>query len=270
MFQHQTVTQYQLIRRDVCLLGKDTYSFMAPFLSSKAPAWSSYSITERNKYNPLHKYHVSLKSQTYIVATAFFHPAGKPDHRYTDMRLSNMIVDSFLSAGGQADRLQFLGINCIVNKFALASMAEDFRTATDEQRSAVVIDGKEAQVVTFTPSKMSENPFVRCAGRVAEALSDAAGKMVLVKAVSLVRQGAGDDGATVHHMVCEFGLGEVVADVAQQVPVGKWFSSKKGHDTIKRTLGRLGWIQKVKASARLTMPSDVPFNRLGWESNLGP
>lgn len=199
MSQRKTIEQYQLTRMQQRLFDEHTYSFMDPFLPAAAN-WSSHSV---HLYSPswhktLHDYLISLDTQAYIIATAFLHDREDPGSRWTDMRLSHMIVDSWLAAGGSASSLRFLGVNWIINQDALMSIAKAFQKA-DGKSSVHVIDGEQAHVITVKPVEMVDNPFVRCAMRVEEILSSIAGRSVVVKTVSLVRS-----ESFVTHMVVEF------------------------------------------------------------------
>lgn len=232
-----TIVQHHLTRLNVGPFHEHTYSFMNPFLpGTVAPTWSSHLIAKHaDGTDVLHEYLVSPESQAYIIATAFLREEGKPEDRRTDMRLSDMVVDSFLAAGGKAGDLRFLGINWIVNQGALWSIHRAFQDAAGDAVRTEVIDGEQVQVFTLDPSSWegkSDNVFVGCAQRVARALSGAAGVEVVLKGVSLIRT-----KAYVHHMVCEFEQQE--AEPVKKTSLLKRTFSRKGRDAIKRTLSRL-------------------------------
>lgn len=191
----------------------------------------------------MNEYLTSVDSKAYIVATDFLHKPvwPRPGERYTDMRLADMIVDSFLVAGGRANGLRFLGINWIVDLEARISMFEAFEDATAEQKSSVKIQDKRAKVVTLAPSADSGNPFVKCASRVAEALSAASGETIIFKTVNLVRERE----SNAHHMVCEFeqqACRETVVDkdeTPKKTGMIQRAFSKKGRGTLRRTLSHI-------------------------------
>lgn len=237
----KTVAEYQLTRKQEDDFDSHTYAFMTPFLPGGLPTWTPYGIAmsmSTGTLRQLHEYLVSLEAQAYIVATAFLHEPGKPEARRTEMRLSDMIVDSYIAAGGKPETLRFLGINWIVNQGALEAIDGEFAHAVPEP-VVVAEEGGEARVVKITPAGKSDNPFTRCAVRVAEGLSAASGVRVVLKTVSMIRT-----AKFVYHMVCEFQLEEPasVAPAAVQTEkkgLIKRTFSKKGRDTIKRTLSHL-------------------------------
>lgn len=248
MSQPATIAQHQLTRtQEKKRFDEHTYSFMDPFMSGKETRdWSCSAIETACQNLPkriVHEYLVYPEAQAYIIATAHMHETSNPDRRFTSMRLWEMVVDSFLAAGGKPDGLRFLGVNWIVNEAALKAIASEFV----EERSVrhVTIHGEDAQVITLVGMRKYANPFIRCASRVAEALSEAAGRDVVLKAVHVVRM-----QSYVHHMVCEFETNElVVAGDGPSVPGAtpatdktgpvKRSLSRKGGDAIKRTLSRL-------------------------------
>lgn len=245
MASHKTIEEFQLIRTETELYDSHTYSFMDPICAGTT--WSCGSI-DTMQGKKLHEYLVSVAAQSLIVATDFFHDAATPHIRYTEMRLSDMVVDSWLSAGGAPDALRFLGINWIVNEHALRSITNHFNNSTPPPGH----EGSLAGVVRLTPSGTSDtpsgtsdNPFVRCAERVAAALGDVAGLRIVLKTVHMIRS---EDYS--HHLICEFDTiaPETVAvpepavpEPAQQAGNGsvKRSFSRKGRDALRRTLSHI-------------------------------
>lgn len=242
MFQHQTIEQHQLIRKQEELFDDHTYSFTKSFLPIAAK-WTSHAIHDPSSHRTLHHYLVSLEAQAYIIATAFLHEPFDSKSRWTDMRLSHMIVDSWFAAGGKIGGLRFFGVNWIINEDALASIHKEFLNVDSKsERKAIMIKGEKASVITSKAG--ADNPFVKCATRVAEALSGVGDWSITVKTISLIRL-----ASFVIHMMIEFDSEEnfvvvtrgneaVVHSTGDEDSVPKRTPSSQRH-VLPRALGNL-------------------------------
>lgn len=112
------------------------------------------------------------------------------------MRLWQMVIDGWTSAGGRPDTLQYLGIHHITNNTALTSMRLELARQNTQP----------GQTITTTPADPTwdQNPFARCGSRVAQALSQLAHASIRAKSY-LKRPGMNDDLRDETNMVIEFG-----------------------------------------------------------------
>ncbi|KAF3765528.1 hypothetical protein M406DRAFT_67962 [Cryphonectria parasitica EP155] len=105
-------------------------------------------------------YAVSTSRCAMAVFSAFLEEYG---HRFIDIRLWELVVDCWLAQGGRADALRFLSFHNIVNECVVASFKQAFFMYAEEPGQT------EIAIMTEAPA-WQENPFLRSAQHVAEAL----------------------------------------------------------------------------------------------------
>lgn len=213
--KHKIIEEFGLARKKSDRAHHGAYRFMvsAELISCNDrddwSSWSSFSIFQG--YSPIHTYTLSLSAQTYVIQSAFLQDEDEPSKRYTECRLWQMVVDSWLSAKGAPETLRYIGVHHIVNPFARAAMQLEFGNITREKthRHYETLEGKKAQRITLTPATAdywTENPFTRCGIRVAKALGELSAKNISLKNVSCIcLSEVTTDKDAVFHMVLELG-----------------------------------------------------------------
>lgn len=112
----------------------------------------------------LHSYAISVPRQTYVILNVKL--VDKDDHtsRYTDMRLSEMIVANWNAAAGPV-KLENLGVKLIINGDSRTAMVNEFAHATTQGTADA--DALHLPLTRDQALNWAANPFIKCADYVA-------------------------------------------------------------------------------------------------------
>lgn len=160
-------------------------------------------------------YTKSVTERTLVVFAAFLQTSTGAI-RYTDMRAWQMIVDSWLTpegsqAAGTPEGLKYLAFHHVQQKESKTAMALEMR----RQWSSGVVkrcDPPESVEYTSSSENWLTNPFIRCAQRVAEALSTPTLQITVSRAWAILNSEEGDDDDE-YHLVVE------LASTAVEIPL---------------------------------------------------
>lgn len=183
----------------------ESLEFLVPFLGSNTPEEWQFRRVHDPQLNPamrnLHKYACSSQKKAYVVLEAFLEFGDET--RITEMRLWQMIVDSWTVAGNTVDSLRYVAFSDIINPTVTALIDEEWAHQLSLGQKEL---GTEVQsVLTVTPETgktWGQNPFIRCGMRVAASLSTADKTMQCVKAYLIKRHEIG------RYMLLEFTNGD--------------------------------------------------------------
>lgn len=147
-------------------------------------------------------YTKSVTERTLVVFAAFLQTdSGKV--RYTDMRAWQMIVDSWLTPegnqpAGTPEGLKYLAFHHVFQEESKTVMAKEMQ----RQWSSGVVkrcDPPESVEYTSSSENWLANPFIRCAQRVAEALSTSTLRITVSRAWATLNSEDDDE----YHLVVE-------------------------------------------------------------------
>lgn len=176
------------------------------FLTQELPAAYTVHLAPEDRPAPTR---VTVSDTTCTLRPPFPQPSLTNPPPTQDMRLWQMIVDSWTAAGGRPEALRHLAFHHIVNDAANAAISRAF-----DRR-----DAQPGQTVVITPDDgdmWATNPFARCGSAVARALRAATpGQRAVPVRAHLQCPAARDERAQVH-MVVEFGSDEPASSPAPQ------------------------------------------------------
>lgn len=104
--------------------------------------------------------------------------------RYTDMRANQLVADCWRVAATAGQQLRFLAFKQVTEVASLAAMEEE-RDAQIGEGTVTAAAFKKGQAIECTEESnpyWRDNVWLRCSGRVAEALSGDAQRIVVSKA----------------------------------------------------------------------------------------
>ncbi|KAJ4388159.1 hypothetical protein N0V93_008766 [Gnomoniopsis smithogilvyi] len=181
MAPKQTVASFGLQQRPCRGGAKYNYDFLQPWLDPEQVStrsqefWIEPTHDTRNTADLLFTYTMSVSTGSFIVNGAFLIDI-KTNTRLTEMRAWQLIVDSWLAGGGtqpcgKKGGLKYLVFREVVEPQSCMAMRRELRRQSCQNPGT----GQWAKPAEFTPASKSwkKTPFVRCAERVAEALSTA-------------------------------------------------------------------------------------------------
>ncbi|KAI1753175.1 hypothetical protein F4782DRAFT_101001 [Xylaria castorea] len=158
----RTILDYGLLRFDLHVDRADL-EFIEPYANptgSLDPAWAGFSVeTETNMISNLCAVSTSLNA--YITTAVFLTLSENIGaNRLTPMRLREMIVDTYLAAGGDLKTLRFVGTKSIINTVTRNQIEWLFRRVGrgfTRPGSVEFQSGHEEFI-----SDVLGNPFTRC------------------------------------------------------------------------------------------------------------
>ncbi|KAI0436905.1 hypothetical protein F4803DRAFT_571775 [Xylaria telfairii] len=158
----RTISDYGLVRIGFSINRQDM-EFMEPYINplvSVDPAWVGFTI--KNEANAICSICAVSTSLDAYVTTSSFLTLGEAigANRITPMRLREMIIDTYLAAGGNLTTLQFLATKAIVNKVTRDQAKLLFsRVGRDiTQKGSVEVRSWDEDFAVSTLG----NPFTRC------------------------------------------------------------------------------------------------------------
>lgn len=204
-----TAASFGLQRRP-CLGGANyNYDFLQPWLdptqvsNNSQMFWVEPTHDTGNAVDLVFTYTMSVPTNSFIVNGAFL-IHQETNARFTEMRAWQIIADCWLAGGGtqppgQRDGLKYLVFREVVEVQSCVSMRQELR----RQGCRNPVDGQWAAPAEFTPASKSwkKTPFVRCAERVAAALSTATSKIEARRAWIMYK--SIDVGEADSHLVVE-------------------------------------------------------------------
>ncbi|TRX89385.1 hypothetical protein FHL15_009683 [Xylaria flabelliformis] len=158
----RTIQDYGLARYDLYVNPADL-AFIEPYANptgSLNPAWVGFSIED--KRNTIGSFCAVSTSLNAYVTTAVFLTLSENigANRLTPMRLREMIVDTYLAAGGNLNTLRFLGTKSIINIVTRNQIERLFqRAGKDFTRPGSIELLPEHKEFA---SDVLGNPFTRC------------------------------------------------------------------------------------------------------------
>lgn len=221
MAQRRTIEDFGLARIEGQPEDRNSYNFLVPFAGPMSGSeWIWRQINNPSDQDPygLLQYAINSPKKAFIVHAAFLTTASALTGRKTDMRLWQMIADSWVAAGNRSDSLRYLAVSLIVNADIRTNIDSEWKHQEDQGQQMPF--GTDYEILTITRRNTSvtfdQNHFVRSAVRVAEALSTVE-KIVTVEKVHLVR--------AQHHgryMVIEFRNGDAGQETYREKLIRKF------------------------------------------------
>lgn len=175
--------------------------FLVPFLGSNTPEDWQFRRVHDPQLTPalrnLHKYACSSQKKAYVVLEAFLEFGGEV--RITEMRLWQMITDSWTVSGNAVDSLRYVAFAHIINPTVTALMDEGWAQQLSLGQKELGTEVQRVLTITSETGKTwGQNPFIRCGMRVAASLSTADKAVQCVKAYLIKRHDIG------RYMLLEF------------------------------------------------------------------
>ncbi|KAI8955810.1 hypothetical protein F4801DRAFT_599049 [Xylaria longipes] len=158
----RTIIDYGLLRFDLYVERADL-EFIEPYANPTGsdPVWAGYSVeNEQNTISSMFAVSTSLK--VYVTMAVFLTLAENVGaNRLTPMRLHEMIVDTYLAAGGDLKTLRFLGTKSIINTVTRDQVQRLFQRAGKDFTQPGSVEFRPGH--TEFASAILGNPFTRCA-----------------------------------------------------------------------------------------------------------
>ncbi|KAI1163139.1 hypothetical protein F5B18DRAFT_672673 [Nemania serpens] len=157
---HQSISDYGLSRQ-VAKPRHRAMDFMGPYTNqvgeNQSFAWASYTIRQSNSNHGIVFYSVSTLFNAYVTEAAYLTTEEEDDERVTPMRYRDMMLDSYLDAGGDLKDWRYIGAKALVNGETRASALECFRWAGKDftQAGSVEVLPKDKEIF----STALANPF---------------------------------------------------------------------------------------------------------------
>lgn len=171
-------------------MARNGQSFFTEEAGSDNTAFSDFSFT----------YVMNVSEKTLVVFAAFLeHEVTKV--RYTEMRAWQIIVDSWLTGGGNQpagtpEGLQCLAFHDVIEDVSRAAMRLEMSTQWDAGTAVRTRPPTSVEFTSDSPQWMS-NPWIRCCQRVSGAMSTPSQQITASRAWSIF---AGQDD---YHLVVE-------------------------------------------------------------------
>lgn len=193
---HKTIADYEGLERsrnEGRTTSLDEIDFLMPFTGpTTAEEWHDGQISKPRLPRPiseLHGYAYNSRKKAYVVFYIFLgHPGELPGQeiRHTEMRMWEMITDSWITTGNAPDSLRYVAFSDIINMTVRGLIEEEW---AHQESLAADDDGtgggggqrefgiERQRMLTITPTTgartWNRNPFIRSGVRVATALSTA-------------------------------------------------------------------------------------------------
>ncbi|KAJ8129692.1 hypothetical protein O1611_g3937 [Lasiodiplodia mahajangana] len=162
----QTVSDYNLVRKSttgqVDILGD--MDFMEPYVEytnkeNYRASWVQYRVVKDQRVE-LATFQISTSVKAYVTEAVFLTFGEQVGaERFTPMRYRDMMVDSYLAAGGDLRTWRYLGYKCILNDATRDLIKECFqRAGLDFTRAGTV---ELLSGTTEFESAITANPFTR-------------------------------------------------------------------------------------------------------------
>lgn len=199
--QHQTISDFGLTRKlSTNRLETAVYNFLTPFIGGPfdEAQCKVYDIYTRDEKKFLLKYAVSVEKATFLVINAELENEDTGT-RNTNMRLHEMILDSWIAESGSSTDLRHLCIWRITNEGAFEHMIDTYMS----QYHSIC---KENQV-NLNPEEgtaFHDNIFLRCGLSLVRELQCLRDGNLVVRKAYYIKSGTDEDDL-IFHIIIEFG-----------------------------------------------------------------
>lgn len=203
--QRKTLVDFRLARKpSTGRLETTVYNFLASFIGVRIEEsdWKVYDIKRTDDGKYLLKYAVSIQKETFLVINAEIEDEDSGT-RFTDMRLNEMIMDSWIAEGGQPRALQYLGIWRITNELVVKHMMEHFGHL--EKKDRLILKFKEC-------TGFHGNVFLRCGLSLVRGLNRIGDGALELKQAYYIKSGKDEDDLLLY-IVMQLGEEGKQADV---------------------------------------------------------
>lgn len=199
--QRQKISDFGLTRKPgTRRLEATVYDFLRPFIGVifHEPQWKVYEIytIDGNKF--LLKYAVSVEKATFLVINAELEDEDTGT-RYTEMRLHEMILDSWIAQTGSATDLQFLCVWTVTNEGAFDHMIDTYMTDDGSLREENQVILKIDEGTAF-----HDNVFLRCGLSLVRELQCLSDESLEMKRAHYMKTGTSEDDL-IFHIVMKLG-----------------------------------------------------------------
>lgn len=203
MTERRLVEEFGLQRTDenaqqpVDVLGLRIFlPFIGPFNEDDwEKEWQSRRILSVHK-NPEDedylRYAYNSDHKAFVIYDASLAQDPEGTARRTEMRLWQMVQDSWVASGNSSDSLRFLMFSTIVNPVIQASLQAEWDHQLAQAKGQRAWGTRQTRILTVTPDNSGtwgQNPFIRSGSRLALSLSTAERTLTCEKAHLVERYG---------------------------------------------------------------------------------
>lgn len=175
--------------------------------SDAATHWRTIKIVSRNHNRHILTYMMSVNLEAFVIINATLADDENPRERYTDARLWQLVVDSWIFHGGSPSNLRWLGVSQIENVQSVSSMRHEFGGS---QRAWLVVPDA-------SPFR-DGNLFVRSGERIANELTGRNdGAEIAIRRLVYNQILTGDEDSRYNILICLGTEGDATADVFQTI-----------------------------------------------------
>lgn len=225
----QKISDFRLKRELSSTLDTTVYDFLVPFVGPPIGAsdWKVYNIHRADDNRFLLKYAISIEKQTLLVINVELED-GTSSIRYTNMRLKEMILDSWIVEGGSPDAFKYLGIWRITNEDVTEHMIHEYiaHHGSLDKEDEMILEPKEG-------TSCHNNTFFRCGISLARELQRLSNEHLEMKKAYYLKIGKDEDDL-IFYMVMQFGKEEEAeeADNTKNLEVKAASDSDDGDDEV--------------------------------------
>lgn len=213
--QHKSAASFGLERKvaEGRFLSQ-SFEFLTPFIGEPIDEadWMRYVIEKSEDGKFILSYAVSVQKRSLVIFNASLANKERPKERFTEMTLSEMILDSWIVEGQEPETLRFLGIWMVQNNDAEAQMIREF---SESPEGLLHTDRMTLRPESPGNSKaFTDNIFLGCGLSLAKKLDRASAQNMVLKKADFLKAGADADDLVLY-IVMQFGdrSEEEVADV---------------------------------------------------------
>lgn len=212
--QRQTISDFGLARKlSTRRLEATVYNFLIPFIGVPfhKPQWKVYDIYSIDGNKFLLKYAVSVEKATFLVINAELENEDTGT-RHTNMRLHEMILDSWIAETGSPTDLQFLCVWRVTNEGAFNHMIDTYMTDDGSLRRE-----NQVSIKTDEGTAFHDNIFLRCGLSLVRELRYLSDESLEMKRAHYIKSGTSEDDL-IFHIVMKLGrIGEQQEEVEEAV-----------------------------------------------------
>lgn len=199
--QRQTISTFGLTRKlSTTRLESTVYNFLTPFIGVPfhEGQWKVYEICTSDDKKFLLKYAVSVEKATFLVINAELENEDT-GARYTDMRLHEIILDSWIAESGSPTDLQYLCIWRITNEGTFEHMIDTYMNYYH-----ILSRGNQVTLNPEEGTAFNENLFLRCGLSLVRELQRLSDEHIEMRQAYYRKSGTDEDDL-IFHIVMKFG-----------------------------------------------------------------
>lgn len=199
--QRQTISDFGLTRKlSTDRLETTIYNFLTPFtgVPFDVAQWKLYEIDVRDDKKFLLQYAVSVEKATFLVINAELENEDT-GARYTNMRLHEMILDSWIAESGSPTDLQYLCLWRITNEGTFEHMIDTYMT-----HHGSLCRGNQVTLNPEEGTAFHDNMFLRCGLSLVRELQRLSNGDLKVRKAYYLKSGTDEDDL-IFHVVIKFG-----------------------------------------------------------------